>query len=172
MSHLDIFTTSYGKKKSRESNWQFDSRPQKVGNRPNPEACKWSVTHCWKALDEIYKFASNLIPIGGLGKELWFCKVVGVQTGTVSGLLLGSPRIKSHSNVGAAERWKEYYMGEGGGYPWIRAVVSFVNPESPVVRPSIKGVPESELTSLLVGWMQIWMSNQKLITFPSLIPEL
>jgi hypothetical protein len=31
MSHLDIFSTSYGKKKGHESNWQFDSRPLKVG---------------------------------------------------------------------------------------------------------------------------------------------
>jgi hypothetical protein len=32
MSHLDIRTISYGKKKSRESNWQFNSRPLKVRN--------------------------------------------------------------------------------------------------------------------------------------------
>jgi len=36
MNHLDICSTSYGKKKGRESNWQFDSRPLKVGNRPDP----------------------------------------------------------------------------------------------------------------------------------------
>jgi len=40
MSHLDICSTSYGKKKGRESNWQFDSQPLKVGNRPNPDACR------------------------------------------------------------------------------------------------------------------------------------
>ncbi len=39
MSHLDICSTSYGKKKGRESNWQFDSRPLKVGNRPDLGAC-------------------------------------------------------------------------------------------------------------------------------------
>jgi len=44
-------------------------------------------------------------------------------------------------------------MGEGGGFPRVRAVVNFVNPKSPVICPSIKGVPESELTNLLVGWM-------------------
>jgi len=27
--------TRYGKKKGRESNWQFDSQPLKVRNRPN-----------------------------------------------------------------------------------------------------------------------------------------
>jgi hypothetical protein len=36
MSHLDICSPSYGQKKGRESNWQFDSQPQKVGNRPDP----------------------------------------------------------------------------------------------------------------------------------------
>jgi hypothetical protein len=29
--------------------------------------------------------------------------------------------------------YREYYMGEGGGFPWVRAVVSLVNPELPVV---------------------------------------
>jgi len=36
----------------------------------------------------------------------------------VSRLLLGSPGTKSHSDVGrAVGRHKEYYMGEGGGFP-------------------------------------------------------
>jgi hypothetical protein len=78
MSHLDICSTSYGRKKDRESNWQFDSRPLKVGNRPDPSMCRWSATHRWKALEESYKFASNLIPIGGLSWELWALKVPGV----------------------------------------------------------------------------------------------
>ncbi len=37
IGHLDIFNPSYGQKKGRESNWQFDSRPLKVGNRPAPD---------------------------------------------------------------------------------------------------------------------------------------
>jgi hypothetical protein len=84
---------------------------------------------------------------------------VGVQARIVSGLLLGSPEIKNHSNVGAAERRKEYYMGEGDGFARVRALVSLVSLESLVVCPSTKGVLESELTNLLVGWMQIWVSN-------------
>ncbi len=35
IAHLDIWNTSYGQKESWESNWQFDSRPLKVGNRPD-----------------------------------------------------------------------------------------------------------------------------------------
>jgi hypothetical protein len=107
MSHLDICSTSYGKKKGQESNWQFDSRPLKVGNRPDPGVCRWSATHCRKALKEGYKFALDLIPFGGLSKELWLCKVSKVQTRTVS--KLGT---KSHSDVGAVERRKNTIWGK------------------------------------------------------------
>jgi hypothetical protein len=103
MNHLDICNTSYGRKKGRESNWQFDSWPLKVRNRPDPGVCMWSATHSWKALEENYKFALDLIPIGGLSKKLWMSKVSGVQTGTISGLHFGSPGKKSHLDVGAAE---------------------------------------------------------------------
>jgi hypothetical protein len=44
MSHLDIRSLSYGQKKGRESNWQFDSRAQKVGNRPDPNVRWGSAT--------------------------------------------------------------------------------------------------------------------------------
>jgi hypothetical protein len=50
-------------------------------------------------------------------------------------------------------------MGEGGGFPRVQDVVSLVSPRSPVVYPSIKGAPESELTNLLVGLMQVRVSN-------------
>jgi hypothetical protein len=78
-------STSYVRKKGWESNQQFDSQPLKAGNRPDVGVCRWSVTHRWKALKESYKFASDLIPIGGLNKELWAAKVPRVQTGTISG---------------------------------------------------------------------------------------
>jgi hypothetical protein len=52
MSHSDIYSTSYGRKKGQKSNWQFDSRPLKVRNRPDPDVCRWSATHRWKALKE------------------------------------------------------------------------------------------------------------------------
>jgi hypothetical protein len=153
MGHLDICSTSYGKKKGRKSNWQFDSRPLKVENRRDPDVCKWSATHHFKALKESYKFALDLISIGGLSKELWSLKVPRVQTGTVSRLLLESPETKSHSDVDAAERHKEYYMVEGGGFPKVQAVVNLVSLRSPVTSPSTKSAPENELTNLLVGLM-------------------
>jgi len=130
MSHSDICSTSYGQKKSRESNWQFDSQPLKVGNRPDPGVCRWSATHRWKAFEKSYKFALDLIPIKGLSWELWASKVSGVQTGTILGLLRNL-ETKSHSDVGAVGKRREYYMGEGCGFPRVRAVVSQVSPCCP-----------------------------------------
>jgi len=115
MSHLDICSTNYGRKKGRESNWQFDSRPLKVTNRPDFGVCRWSATHRWKALEESYKFALDLVPIGGRNEKLWTPKVPGVQIGAVSGLHFGSPWKKCHSDTSAVRR-KEYYMG---GRRWL-----------------------------------------------------
>jgi hypothetical protein len=42
---LDICSPSYGQKKGWESNWQFDSRPLKVGNRPAPDVRFGSAIH-------------------------------------------------------------------------------------------------------------------------------
>ncbi len=50
-------------------------------------------------------------------------------------------------------------MGEVGGFFQVQVVVSFVSPKSPVACPSTKGALESDLTTLLVGWMQIQMNN-------------
>ncbi len=140
MSHLDICSTSYGRKKGRESNWQFDSRPLKVRNRPESDVCKWSATHHWKALKESYNFGLDFVSIWTRGEKLWKPKVPRVQTGTISGLHFGSPKKKSHLDASAAENYKEYYMGEGGGFPQVRAVVSQVSPRSLVACPNTENV--------------------------------
>jgi hypothetical protein len=81
IGHLDICSPSYGQKKGRESNWQFDSRPLKVENRPLSDVSWQCTTWRWKALEESYNFGSNLVPIRTRGEELWMSKVPGVQTG-------------------------------------------------------------------------------------------
>jgi hypothetical protein len=63
MNHLDICSPSYGQKKGRELNWQFDSRPLKVGNWLVPDVRSGSATWRWKALFE----ESSL-----WGLQLWF----------------------------------------------------------------------------------------------------
>jgi hypothetical protein len=48
IAHLDICNTSYGQKNGRESNWQFDSQPLKVGNRLDFCACRQRATYLRK----------------------------------------------------------------------------------------------------------------------------
>jgi hypothetical protein len=78
MAHLDICNTSYGQKKGRESNWQFDSRPLKVGDRPDSLVWRRRATYHWKDLDEGYNFASDLIAIRTLHKKLCASKVARI----------------------------------------------------------------------------------------------
>jgi hypothetical protein len=128
MSHLDICSPSYGQKKGRESNCQFDSRPLKVGNRPIPDVRSRSATWRWKALFEGYNFGSDLVSIEGWGEELRSPKVPGVQIGIVSGLHFGSPGKKSHSDATPVGERREYYREYGGGIFRVRAVVCHVSP--------------------------------------------
>jgi hypothetical protein len=71
--------------------------------------------------------------------------------GTISRLQLGSPEKKSHSDVASAASCKEYYMGQGGGFPRIQAVVSQVSPRLPVACPNTKRVQNSS-NQLVVGF--------------------
>jgi hypothetical protein len=75
------------------------------------------------------------------------------------GLPFGSLGTKGHLDVAPVEWRKVYYMGEGGGFPRVWAVVSQVNPELPVTCPSTKGAPECELTNLFVDLMQVRVSE-------------
>ncbi len=140
MSQLDIWSTGYGRKKGRKSNWQFDSRPLKVKNQPDLGVCRWIATHCWKAFEESYNFVLDCVSIRARGEKLWTPKVPGVQIGTVLGLHFGSPGKKSHLDASAAKSCREYYMGEGGGFPRVRAVVSQVSPRLPVAYPNTESV--------------------------------
>jgi hypothetical protein len=108
LAHLNIWNTSYGQKKGRESNYQFDSRPLKVGNRPFSDVRFGSATRRWKALDENYNFSLDCITIRGLIAKLWGSKVPGVPFGAISGLPLGSPGKNSHLDVASVESCKVY----------------------------------------------------------------
>ncbi len=130
IGHLDIYSPSYRQKKGRESNWQFDSRPLKVGNRPLPEILFECATWRWKDLDKGYNFGLDLVAIGLCSWELWPFKVPGSPTRTISGLQFGSPKNLCHLNVASTASYREYYVGEGGGFPRVRAVVSLVCPSA------------------------------------------
>jgi hypothetical protein len=78
------------------------------------------------------------------GLQLWFrprrdwtlqSGVMAVQSfgslaGTISGLHFRSPKNLCHLDVASMASCREYYMGEGGGFPRVRAVVSLVCPSA------------------------------------------
>jgi hypothetical protein len=102
---------------NRKSDCQFDSRPEKVGNRPDLLSCRQRATYRWKALDENYNFASNRVAIRGLLAKLCGFKVAGVLVGAILGLPRGNPTgvpgvpgQKGHFDVGPW-RGAEYTIG-------------------------------------------------------------
>jgi hypothetical protein len=78
------------------------------------------------------------------GLQLWFrpCCDPTLQSGVmavqscgspaeiISRLYFGSSGNLCHSDVASATNRREYYMGEGGGFPRVRAVVSLVCPSA------------------------------------------
>jgi hypothetical protein len=138
MTHLNIYNTSYGRKKGGESNWWFDSHPLKVKNLPDFLMCRWRATYRWKALDKSYNFALDCIVIWSFHTKLQAPKVVRVPVVGIMGLPLGNPKTNCHLDAGLVQRHKVYYKGEGGGFPQFRAVVSLVSLNLLVARPSTK----------------------------------
>jgi hypothetical protein len=131
IAHLDIWNTSYGQKKGWESNCQFNSRPEKVWNRPDLLSCRQRATYRWKALDNSYNFALDRTSIRGLIAKLWGSKFAGIPADAISRLPLENPGREKSFGCGPMERWRVYYKGEGGGLPQVWAVVSLVCPCCP-----------------------------------------
>jgi hypothetical protein len=130
IGHVDIFSSSHGQKKGRESNWQFDFRPLKVENRPLPDILFESATWRWKDLEEGYNLDSKPCCDRALQSGVMAIQSPGSPVGTISGLHFGSPKNLCHLDVASTVSYKEYYMGEGGGFPRVRAVVSLVCPSA------------------------------------------
>ncbi|CAM6065597.1 unnamed protein product [Sphagnum tenellum] len=108
---------------------QFDPRPLKVRNRPLPTS-ELRVQH---VIEKISTRATSLIQtllqsdfaVGSY--ELPKSQDSNRDSfGTISGLHLGSPGKKSHLDVASTECRRECYMGEGDGFPRVRAVVCLV----------------------------------------------
>jgi hypothetical protein len=153
IDHLDICSPSYGQKKGRESNWQFDSRPQKVGNQPLPDLRIERAIRRWKDLDEGYKFGSDLVAIRPGSRELWAPKVPGLHPGQFRDNF-GTPTWESREkepfgcSLGGVVQRILY-----GGRWWLppspgRGVSR--GPKCPWLVPTPKGVSECELTTWVV----------------------
>jgi len=96
MTHLDTSNTSYSKKKGSRVKLAIWLPTIKSQELPNFLAFRWRETYHWKALDEGYKLAFDLISIGGLHAKLWAPKVEGILVVGISRLPLGSLGTKSH----------------------------------------------------------------------------
>jgi len=158
IDHLDICRPSYGQKKGRESNSQFDSRPLKVGNRPLSDLRIESAIGRWKDLDEGYKFGSDLVAIRTGSRELWAPKVPRLHPEQFRDSF-GTPTWESREkesfgcSLGEVSQRTLY-----GGRWWLppnpgRDVSC--GPKCPWLVPTPKGVPECELTTLWFVLMQI-----------------
>jgi hypothetical protein len=126
IGNSDICSPSYGQKKGRESNWQFDSRPLKVRNRPLPDVRFESAIRRWKDVDEGYNFGLDLIEIQFCGRELWRFKVSGVPPGQFRDSISGVPGICA-VRMPPPRRGAENTIGSKVmAYSQVRAVVSLV----------------------------------------------
>ncbi len=132
--HFDICSPSYGQKKGRESNWQFDSRPLKVENRPVPNVRSGSATWRWKALFKGYNFGSDLVPNPRWGGGAMKSQSPGTPTGTISGQLwdsISGVSGKSDIRMPLPRCNAEYTIGSKVvAYSRARAVVSLVCPSA------------------------------------------
>ncbi len=131
IGHLNICSPSYGQKKGRESNCQFDWRPLKVGNRPLPDLRIKSEIRRWKDLDAGYKFGSDLVVIRRRSRELWAPKVPGLHSGQFSAQFRDSdPGVPGKSDIRAwvPRSVTKYTIGSMVvAYSWVRAVLSQVS---------------------------------------------
>jgi hypothetical protein len=124
--NLDIWNISYGQKKGRESNCQFDSRPEKVGDRPNLLGCRQRATYHWKLSTRATTLLHNALRSEVCSQSYRAPKLRESRLAGFWDSHSGVPGEKSHLDVGPVERCRVYYKGEGGGFPQVRAVVSLV----------------------------------------------
>jgi hypothetical protein len=94
--------------------------------------CDVPLESFWRGLQLCFR-PSDLISIRCLHAKLWVPKVARVP--------LENLGTKCHLDVGLMERHKVYYMGEGGGFPQVRAMVNLVSPSLSMANLSIKSAP-------------------------------
>ncbi len=84
-------------------------------------------------------------------------KVIRVPTLAILGLPLERPMTKCHLDVGIVERHKIYYKGEGGGFPQVWAVVSFVKSSCPwlVLAPKVFQLCTNHLVLVLCKFLGV-----------------
>jgi hypothetical protein len=90
------------------------------------DPCNWTLSfrESQRALKSHFRewVATSHFPQSGVAT----LKIARVPVVEILGFPLGSPRTKSHLDVALMERHKIYYKGEGGGFPQVRSMVSFM----------------------------------------------
>jgi hypothetical protein len=130
IGHLNICSPSYGQKKGRESNWQFDSRPLKVGNRPLPdlrtESAIRRLKRSCRGLQVWFRPRRDQILQSGVMSS----QSPGTPPGTISGQFRDSnPGVPGKSDIPAwgPRSVTEYTIGSKVvAYSRVRAVMCLV----------------------------------------------
>jgi len=99
---------------------------ESTSSRCRLEECDTALESSWRELQLWFRTRPDL----SLGRGAMAVQSPRSPAGTVSGLHFGSPNKMCHSDVASATSRREYYVGEGGGFPWVRAVVSLVCPSA------------------------------------------
>jgi hypothetical protein len=93
-------------------------------------ACHIMLESSWQGLQIFF---------GPQFNQRFACKFMGLQSRANPNFgNFATPETKWHLGVGPMARHKEYYKGESGGFPQVRAVVSLLNLCLPVARPCTK----------------------------------
>jgi hypothetical protein len=171
MTLLSTENTSYGQKKGRESNCQFDSQPLKVKNHLGSLVCRSCATYHWKSLDKGYNFALDLTTIRGLHTKLWDSKITRILIQEFRNFHL---KVPWQNDIWVMVLWpstKYTIRGGGGGFPQVRVVVNLVNLCLPVARlVHAPKVLQLCINQLVVWFVQVWII-ELFVNLPSPHPE-
>jgi len=101
-------------------------RQESTSSRSRLEECDMALESSRQELQLWFKTC----PDPSLGQGAMAVQSSGSPAGIVSGLHFGSPNKMCHSDVASVTSRRKYYKGEGGGFPWVRAMVSLVCPSA------------------------------------------
>jgi hypothetical protein len=160
MTHLDISNTSYGQKKGRKSNWQFDFRPLKVKNRLD-FFCMQVACHIPLKISQqrIQLFSRPHFNQRSAHKVMGPQSCESPSCGNFETLMT-----KWHLGAGPMAKHRVYYKGEGGGFPQVWVVVNLVSLCLPMARLCTK-VLQLCINQLVVWFVQVRVSNWCLSLF-------
>jgi len=99
---------------------------ESTSSRHRLEECDTALESSRRELQHWFRIR----PDPSLGRGAMAVQSSESPAGTFSGLHFGSPNKMCHLDVAFATSHREYCMGEGGGFPRVRAVVSLVCPSA------------------------------------------